>query len=172
MYNVGNTLRAFAVIQRRFPDARLTVAGEGQQRDELRELADELGLRHVEFTGAVEPARMPALYDDADIYLNSSEIDNMPTSLIEAFAAGLPVVSTNTGGIPYFVEHGRTGLLLEPRRPDQMAAAALRLLEDQALAQRLIAAAREECAKYRWETLRNSWLDLYRETTGPARQEP
>jgi glycosyltransferase involved in cell wall biosynthesis len=164
MYNVGNTLRAFAIIQQRFPEAVLTVAGEGQQRDELRALANELGLRNVDFAGAIEPARKIYRYDKADVYLNSSEIDNMPTSLIEAFAAGLPVITTNAGGIPYIVEHERTGILLEPRRPDQMAAAAIRLLEDQAFAQRLIAAAHEECARYRWGTLRGSWLKLYHQT--------
>jgi glycosyltransferase involved in cell wall biosynthesis len=163
MYNVGNTLRAFATIQQRFPEAALIVAGDGQQADELRALAAHLKLRNVNFTGAVEPARMPDLYDAADVYLNSSEIDNMPTSLIEAFAAGLPVISTDAGGIPYIVEHERTGILVQPRQPDQMAAAAIRLLEDQVFAQRIIAAALGESAKYRWETLRKSWLELYLE---------
>jgi glycosyltransferase involved in cell wall biosynthesis len=115
LYNVGCVLRAFAAIQARFPDARLTVAGDGSQRSALEQLARTLRLHNVAFIGRVAPERMPALYDAADIYLNSSDIDNMPGSIIEAFAAGLPVVTTDAGGIAEAVQHGTTGLVAAPR---------------------------------------------------------
>ena len=167
LYNVGCVLRAFSRVQREVPAARLTVAGYGSQDAALRALARDLGLRNVEFTGRVPPERMPALYDDADVYLNAPDIDNMPNSVIEAYAAGLPVVTTDAGGIPYIVRDGETGLMV-PRGDDAaLAAAALRLLREPGLAHRLAARAREECvAKYTWAAVRHEWGDLY---TGIAR---
>jgi len=170
MYNVACTLRAFALIQRRIPDARLIVAGYGSQRSQLEALAQELGLRDVSFLGRVTLQEMPQVYDQADIYLNSSEIDNMPLSILEAFACGLPVVTTDAGGIPYVVEHGRTGLIVGKGDYRAMADAALRLLEDPALAAALIRNARRECSKYRWESVRQQWLELYHGVETDARQ--
>lgn len=161
MYNVGCTLRAFALIQRRVPGARLLVAGDGSQRPQLEALARELELRDVCFLGRVTPEKMPRVYDRADIFLNSSEIDNMPLSILEAFACGLPVVTTDAGGIPNIVEHARTGLIVGRGDYRAMADAALRLLDDPALAGTLIRNARRECSRYRWESVKQKWLDLY-----------
>ena len=163
LYNVACTLRAFALVQKRHPEARLVLAGDGYLRAELEALARELNLRNVEFLGRVEPARMHELYDAADIYLNSPNIDNMPGSIIEAYASGLPVVTTNAGGIPYIVTNGKTGLMVERDDHEAMAGAALRLLEDQQLATLIARAAYDECRKYRWQAVREEWLGLYRE---------
>ena len=163
IYNVPCVLRAFAIVQRRFPEASLTIAGDGPQRGEVERLARELGLRNLEFTGRVEPERMPALCDAADIYLNASNVDNMPLSIIEAFSAGLPVVTTDAGGIPYMVADGKTGLLVGMNDHEAMAAAALRLLEDEALATKIAEDARAECEKYKWGAVRDEWLAFYRE---------
>jgi L-malate glycosyltransferase len=161
LYNIGCILRAFAIIQRRVPASRLVVAGDGTQRTMLEALAQSLGLRNVEFIGRVAPERMPELYDAADIYLNSPNTDNMPGSIIESFASGLPVVTTDAGGIPYIVTDSVTGLMVPRDDHEAMAARALSLLEDEALAQRLIARAREECCKYEWQAVRNEWLKFY-----------
>lgn len=163
LYNVGCILRAFAIIQRRFTEARLTIVGDGSQRAGLEKLAAELGLRNAEFIGRIAPDRMPTVYDDADIYLNSSDIDNMPGSIIESFAAGLPVVTTDAGGIPYIVSDGETGLLVGRGDHRQMAAMAIRLLEDPALAAKIINQAKDECRKYSWAAVRNRWISLYYE---------
>ena len=165
-YNVGCALRAFAAVQRRHADARLTVAGDGSQRAELERLARELDLRNVEFVGLVAPERMPELYDAADIFLNASDVDNMPLSIIEAFAAGLPVVTTDAGGIPYVVSDGETGLLAPRGAADALASCALRLLGEADLARRVAAQARAECAKYSWESVRGEWVKLYAELAG------
>jgi len=163
LYNVGCVLRAFAIIQRQLPESRLIVAGEGSQRGELEALARQLKLRNVEFTGRVAPGRMHELDSIADIYLNASNIDNMPGSIIEAFASGLPVVTTDAGGIPYIVSNERTGLMVHCGDYEGMAEAALRLLADNELASRLAMRAREECKKYQWAAVKNEWLKLYQE---------
>ena len=162
-YGVDRVLRAFALIQQRFPEAKLIVAGDGPERRALETLASELGLRDAEFTGRIAHQKVIDLYNRADIFLNGSEIDNQPLSLLEAFACGLPVVTTNAGGIRDMVINNKTGLLVDCGDCAGLAAAAIRLLEDDELAQRLIAQAREECRKYSWEAVRDGWLKLYRD---------
>jgi glycosyltransferase involved in cell wall biosynthesis len=168
IYNVPCVLRAFALIQARFADASLVVAGDGRERAGLEQLARELNLRNIRFTGLVAPEKMPKLCDEADIYLNASNVDNMPLSILEAFASGLVVVTTNAGGIPYVVSHERTGLVVEMNDHEALAASAIRLLEEDGLAAELARNAREECAKYRWDVVREQWLDFYSEVAGKA----
>jgi len=174
LYNVGCILRAFKLIQRDYPNAKLTIAGDGSQRVHLEKLARELELRGTRFVGRVPFDKIDKLYAEADIYLNSSEIDNMPVSIIESFASGLPVVTTNAGGIPYMVTHEQTGLVVDRGDYAGLAACAARLLEDPALALRLATNARAECENYRWEAVRDQWVELYSELTGKPlrRQQP
>jgi glycosyltransferase involved in cell wall biosynthesis len=161
-YNVSCVLRAFEVIQCEVPEARLTVAGDGTERPMLHDLARQLELRNVEFVGQVSPAEMAQLYDRADIYLNSPNIDNMPNSVIEAFAAGLPVVTTRAGGIPYIVTHEETGLMSASNDHEALAANALRLLTEPGLAHRLASRARQELlARYTWPAVHAEWRDAY-----------
>jgi len=160
-YNPACTLRAFAIIQRRYPQASLTVAHDGPLRGELEALARTLGLRQTQFISSVSPAGMAALYDSAEIYLMSPNADNMPLSVLECFAAGLPLVSSNAGGIPNIVEDRSTGLLFAPGDHLGMAACALRLIEEPGLASRLAANARAQCARYSWSQIGPQWVALY-----------
>ncbi|HEY0003478.1 MAG TPA: glycosyltransferase family 4 protein [Pyrinomonadaceae bacterium] len=163
IYNVPCVLRAFARIQARFPEARLIVAGDGVQRPEIERLTRELQLSNVEFKGLVEPEKMAALCDEADVYLNASNVDNTPLSILEAFASGLPVVTTNAGGIPYMVRHEETGLMVQMNDHQALAASALRLLDEEGLAVKIARQAHAECDKYRWSAVRGEWLRLYQE---------
>ena len=160
-YGVDCVLRAFAIIQKHSPEASLIVAGDGSQRRALEELARELSLQNIEFKGLVDHDQILSLYDAADIYLNGSLIDNQPLSLLEAFACGLAVVTTDAGGIPDIVTHERSGLMVPCEDHQAMAEAALRLLSDVELADRIVSRAREECQKYSWDAVRGQWLELY-----------
>jgi len=162
-YNVEGVLRAFALIQKELPEARLILAGDGSRRSALHSLAAELGLKDVEFAGRVRQEKMPGLYQRADVFINASDIDNMPLSHIEAFACGLPVVTTDAGGIPYIVNNDRNGLLVERRDHKALAAGVLRLFRDGELAGRLIRAAQNDCEQYTWAAVREGWLKIYRE---------
>jgi glycosyltransferase involved in cell wall biosynthesis len=168
LYDVETALRAFALIQREVPEARLVVAGGGSQRDHLESLAGELGLRETTFVGQVSADAMARLYDSSDILLNTPRIDNMPNTLIEAFAAGLPIVTTDAGGIPYIVDNGRTGLIVRAGDVPAVAAAALRLLREPGLAQRIATAARDEViSRYTWGAVGDAWESLYRGVASP-----
>jgi L-malate glycosyltransferase len=167
LYNVPCVLRAFAIVQQRHPEARLIVIGDGPEREKVHAVARELSLANVEFLGAVRPTEMGRWYDEADVYLNASNIDNMPNSIIEAFACGLPVVSTRAGGIPYVVDDGRNGLLVDCEDHDALAAAAFRLLDDRALAERLTSAALADVEqRYTWRAVGEQWGALYRRLAG------
>lgn len=162
LYNYPAILEAFSRIQAEMPEARLIIAGHGPQEDELHALVERLGLGHVEFRGKLKHAQMLALYDEADIYLNAPDMDCFPGSILEAFASGIPVVTTNAGGIRYIVAHERTGLLVEVGDAKGLAEGGLRLLRDPALARTLAANARRELdARYVWDAVGPQWVAMY-----------
>lgn len=163
LYNLACTLRAFRRIQDRYPEAKLTVVGGGSQESALKALAAGLALRNVEFTGRIPQQRMPEVYAAGDIYVQTPNVDNMPSSVLEAFASGAPVVATAVGGVPAILEDGVHGLLV-PRDDDAaVARQVFRLLADAALVDRLTDAARASCEHRRWPVVRAQWLALYRE---------
>lgn len=163
IYDIPTAIRAFAGVCKRFPNARLTLAGTGPEREACKRLASELGIRdRIDFAGRIDNDRIPELYADADIAINPSTVDNMPISILEAYASGVPVVTTDVGGIPYIAEHERTALLIPARNPEAMADAILRLLDTPSLAETLITNGLREAETYAWPVVRENWTGLYR----------
>jgi len=167
LYDLPCTLRAFRVVQDRYPDATLTLVGAGSQERDLRGLAADLRLAHVTFAGRVPPDDIWRYYAEADIYLQTPEIDNMPTSVLEAFASGCPVVATRAGGVPAILTDGVHGLLVPCGDHRAAGDAMLRLLDDPGLARAVADAAFETCTKYQWSTVRSAWVTLYRQLVRP-----
>jgi L-malate glycosyltransferase len=161
-YRVDLVVRSFAKVKKEFLSARLWLVGKGSQEKELREYVQSEKLTDVDFTGPVSRREIHRFYDQADIFVNASWLDNMPVSILEAFASGTPVVSTAPEGIRYLVEHERTGLLCEPGDWQGLAENIIRLLRDQALAERLAKNAFDESQRYRWEVVGDKWLQIYR----------
>lgn len=159
-YGVDVILRAFALVKAERPDATLTVVGSGSEEGRLRRMAD--ALEGVTFLGRVAPERMPALCASADVFLNASVVDNQPLSLLEAFASGLPVVTTATGGIAGMLRHGESGLIVPPQDPAAMAAAVLWLLRDEEAALRIAGGARRVAETHSWPLVRDRWIEVYR----------
>lgn len=162
LYNVACTLRAFRRIQDVHPDASLVLVGSGSEETRLKALAAELRLEHVTFAGRVAPDAIARHYAEHDIYIQSPNIDNMPASVLEAFASGLPVVSTEAGGVPAILRHGRDGLLAPVNDDAALAAHVLSLLERPDWAVDLAASGHETLEAYTWEQVRGQWLELYR----------
>jgi len=162
-YGVDKVLRAFAIIQQDFPEASLTIAGDGRQRRSLEQLAENLSLRNTTFLGQIDPTAIAQLYDGADIYLNGSEIDNQPLSILEAFACGLPIVTTAAGGIPDIVTDGKTGFVVPCGDYQLIAERAIRLLTNPQLAKQIAELAYDECKRYSWQTTRGAWMRAYGE---------
>ena len=163
IYDVATALRAFAVVRRQLREARLTIAGSGPEKARLEALAAELGLTAaVRFAGPIDNADMPELLRSADCMLNASTIDNMPVSILEAHASGVPVISTDAGGIRDMVHHGTSALLVPVGDAAAMAAQALRVLTEPELRARLRTGGLERSERYAWSRVREQWLHVYR----------
>ena len=162
LYNVACTLRAFARVQQRFPDAVLTLVGAGSQEAALRALTVELKLRNVTFAGRVAPEEIWRYYADADIYVQTPDIDNMPSSILEAYSSGLPVVSTEAGGVPAMLTDGVHGLLAPVGNDERVAGNVCRLLEDAELVRQIVRAGAEVAGALVWTRVRDQWVAVYR----------
>jgi L-malate glycosyltransferase len=168
MYNVEMALRAFEIVKKGFPQARLEIIGSGSQEDELKRWVAERGLTDVSFHGAIAHERMADFLDQADVLLNPTLVDNLPISLLEAFASGLPVVTTNVGGIPDLIGESGAALLVDPQDHGQMAGEIRRLLMDPALAAALAERGKVLTEKFTWPTVRECLLESYYPSHGAA----
>ena len=153
-------LSAFALVCRDIPGARLLLIGDGKLADDLRRRTRELGLvRNVEFRGATEDV-WPQLAE-GHVFVLASLYEPQGIAVLEAMAAGLPVVATAVGGIPELVEDGRTGVLVESHAPEQMAAALVKLLQTPDLCRRMGEAARDRAAGFTSAKAVGRYYDLY-----------
>ena len=170
IYGVDLAIDAVAELVPRFPGLRLSIAGSGPEFESLRLQTTMRGLTpHVVFTGNLTPEQMADLYRSADAVLNPVRADNMPNSMLEAIASGVPIVSTCVGGIPYLLEHNTTALLAEPESAPALAAALERLISDGDLRDRLIANGLELSRLYAWESVRERWKLVYDSARSAAR---
>jgi len=161
-YSVDLVVRAFAEVKREYPDAVLDLVGGGPLEGDVRKLVSALNLSGVNFAGVASRQEIGKYYDQADIFINASWLDNMPVSIIEAFAAGTPVVTTSPECMPYLVKHERTGLLSPVGDEKALGENVIRLLREPELAPVLASNARAESQRYTWDAVRGQWVEVYR----------
>ncbi|WP_372620697.1 glycosyltransferase family 4 protein [Falsiroseomonas sp.] len=165
---VDRLITAMPAIRARHPRAILVVAGDGPQRADLEALAEAAGgAMAVRFAGAIPAAEMPALYALAEFVAlpnraEPGESDGTPLVFLEANACGRPVIGGRAGGTAEAVQDGRNGLLVEGEDVPAIAAAALRLLDDAALAARLAAGGLEAAREASWAVRAAAFLALCR----------
>ena len=162
IYGIDTAISAFAQAYADDPALRLRIAGSGPSENALKALAQELGVeKAVSFEGRLDRDGIVALYGAADAMLNPSTVDNMPNSVLEALACGLPVISTNVGGVPYIVSQRNTALLIPASDAGAMASAIREIRRDRALRETLSRNGLAEVEQYAWPNVRRQWLDLY-----------
>jgi glycosyltransferase involved in cell wall biosynthesis len=168
LYRPDLALRTLALLRRTHPAATLTLAGQDKGLlEETRRLATELGLDSaVRFAGFLDAAGKRREFAEHDVFLNTNRVDNAPVSVLEAAAFGLPVVSTDVGGIPHLLRHGEEALLVSEGDAEAMAMAVRRLLDEPGLADRLSAAGREVAERSSWPRVRPLWQALFQEVAG------
>jgi len=166
IYGIETAIDAVAILKRRFPKIKVFIAGSGPLQSVLVGQVEGLGLtENVEFTGKLTPEQIALLYQDVDIMLNPTTVDNMPNSVLEALANGLPVVTTNVGGIPYIVADNETALLVEVNNPEMMAAKVEQLIDNPLLYQKLVLNGIAQVENYDWKNVKYQWLNLYSKVT-------
>ncbi len=172
LYALEVTLLAFRRLKLDYPGLVLDIYGNGAAGTRLRELTRRLELSDVTFHGEIPHAHMAEVLRRGGIMVNSSRIDNMPHFVLEAYAAGVPIVSTAAGGIPYMIDPGRTGLLVPPDDPDRLAAAIRQLLTDPELVLKLSIEGHRETPRYTWAHAKEEWRRVYRRVVAKTmRQE-
>jgi glycosyltransferase involved in cell wall biosynthesis len=158
IYNPAMAVRALALIQQQYPEASLTMAGrEDTDSDLCRALVRDLQVRNVHFIGQVAKEQIPALADQHDIHLHTNRVENMPVSIIEMWACGLPIVGTRVGGMPYLVRHRVDGILVASEDYRAMAEACFELLSDSELARTLSQNGSARAQELTWESIEPAW---------------
>lgn len=169
LYNPMLAPRVVARLIRDFPEIRLTMLGPDKgdgSLQETREVARELGVAgNIDWPGAVTKTDIPQWLDRHDIFLNTTNADNTPLSVMEAMASGLCIVSTNVGGIPDLVSPEREALLTPPNDEVAMGAAVRRILTDPVLANNLSWHARQKAELFDWAAILPQWDSVLRSVT-------
>ncbi|PTL98956.1 MAG: glycosyl transferase family 1, partial [Bacteroidetes bacterium] len=115
---------------------------------------------NVTFPGQLTKTEWIALSKPYNVFMNTTNFDNMPVSVIEAMALGLPVVSTNVGGMPYLIANQKDGLLVEPNDVEQMVDAILELYNNKVLAETIASNARQKVEQFDWAILKQQWFEV------------
>lgn len=164
MYNPSMAIDVLKIVAEAYPDVRLTMVGPDKgdgSRQELIALIKNASLEfQVDVVGAVPKVTVPQYMDKADIFINTTNVDNTPISVIEAMSSGLCIVSTNVGGIPYLLTHEHDALLVPPNDPQAMADAIRRILNEPRLAERLSRNARAKAEQFDWSVILPQWEEL------------
>lgn len=161
IYNPQLAVKVLYELRRRGYDASLCMVGPDTDGSlaEVKALAERLNVR-VNFTGKLTKTEWIALSKNYNIFLNTTNFDNMPLSVIEAMALGLPVVSTNVGGMPYLIENGVDGILVSPNDKMAMADAIESVLRNVDQTEDMVAKAREKVEGFDWERVSRMWDEI------------
>lgn len=167
IYNPPLAAYALASLRRNGIPATLTMIGPDKKNGSLEDflkITADLGLtKQITIAGSIHNLQVPSQISQGDIFLNTTNIDNTPVSVIEAMACGLCIVSTNVGGIPYLLEDEKDALLVPPNDPEAMAAAVERILTEPTLAERLSKNARKKAETFDWSIVLPQWKKIFNE---------
>lgn len=161
LYNIPCILQAYEQVLRQYPEATLDILGQGSMRAELEAYVQEHHLAGVTFVGQVPNDKIYDYLANASIMLSAPKADNMPVSLLEAMNAGLLVISSRVGGVPYMIEDGKTGLLFESDDVGELADKIRWALTNTSDTSQIIANALTEVQKYSWNNVKLQLMKIY-----------
>lgn len=159
LYNHRCIIKAFEIVKAQMPEAKLTIVGGGSIKKEIEAMVRERNLQDVTFTGRVDNSEIYRYLDQADIMISAPHIDNMPVSVLEGFNAGLLVISSRVGGVPYMIEDGVNGLLFEDDDHEELARKMIEAIDKQPFM--MMDHAKKECEIYTWVNIKDKLLSLY-----------
>ncbi|MCF6168398.1 glycosyltransferase family 4 protein [Lutibacter sp.] len=162
-YNPLLAIKVLVELKKKYPQATLCMVGPDKDGTlgEAKKLAKKLEIyMSIKFTGVLPKEEWHRLSENYDIFINTTNVDNMPVSIIEAMALGLPIVSTNAGGLPYLISNSIDGILVDIDNEQEMADAIINILEHPLKVSNLSQNARLKAEKYDLKIIKNQWLDL------------
>jgi len=161
IYNPILALKVLKQLIKTYPDAQLSMVGPYKDKsiDECRKYATRHQLP-VKFTGQFSKKEWIAYSEHFDIFINTTDVDNTPVSIIEAMALGLPVVSTNVGGLPYLLDHEKEALLVPPGNEFEMYSAIQTLINNPEMVQNMTEHARRKAESFDWEVVKGQWQEV------------
>ena len=163
-YNPQMAIRLLQLLMQDYPGVHLTMVGpdlDGSM-DICKELCTKAGLeKHISFTGKLSKEEWIELSKQCDVFINTTDFDNQPVSVLEAMALGLPVVSTNVGGIPFLIKNNENGLLVDAGDVDAMNISVQKLLTDQGLTERLSTNGRLTAEQFDSVIIKMKWKNLF-----------
>jgi len=161
IYNPEQAVLVLEQLLKMNYDARLTMVGPDVDGSfaKIKDLANAKDLE-VNFTGKLSQPEWIALSKKCNVFINTTNIDNTPVSVIEAMALGLPVVTTNVGGLPYLIDDYTDGLLVPPQDVKSMVSAILKLKSEDTFRFKLITRARSKVEKFDWNAVKPKWKTL------------
>ena len=160
IYNPQMAIRVLKNLKNDEIDASLCMVGpDGGLLKEVKQLAEQLQV-NVKFTGKLTKAEWINLSKDYNVFINTTNFDNMPISVIEAMALGLPVVSTNVGGIPFLIKHEKQGVLVEQNNEQEMANAIKYLIDNKSKTEDIVKSARQNVEQFSWNNVKQLWFDV------------
>jgi len=164
--NISGALRAFRLVKQKYPRAEMIITGEGSLENELKALVAAERISGVTFTGRVEPKDMYRYYNEADLFLNPSTADDFPVSILEAMASGLPVITTDAGGIGEMVTDRVNALVTLINDHVAVADRIIELVENEQLVGQLSQNACDNAARFDWDGCQAALSGLYRSLEG------
>lgn len=160
-------LKAWSQIESRIPGIDLLIAGDGPEAEPYHRLASELGVTHrVKFLGSVNEKEKASFYRGALAFTCPSHMEHFGIVNIEAFSAGIPVISSRVGGIIDIVEEGKNGLLVPHADADALAEALLKVLGNEEFRNRLAEGAKASRQRYDWSRIVQEYENLYLDVLG------
>lgn len=163
IYNPTMAIKVLEILKKTYPNAKLCMVGP--QKDNSLELTKQLVKKlnleeSVEFTGVLPKEEWHQLSKEYDIFINTTNFDNTPVSLIEVMALGLPIISTNVGGIPFLIDDKKGGVIVDKNDVNAMTNAIIRFIDTPENTVKIIKNARNKAEKFDWNFVRGKWLDI------------
>ncbi len=150
-------------LSEKYPRIKLKIVGEGNAKKELIKQAQELLIEdRVEFTGLIPHDKLPEVYNSAQVFVLPSLNEGMSNTMLEAIAAGLPIIATDTGGTQELLKENINGFIVEPRNSEDIAKKIEALLTDNELRRKMALESRRRAERFSWKSVADKYLELYK----------